>query len=257
MWGVLFSFLGGIFHYSLESFWPTYVSGVAKLNSGYLKPLLERPQSSSTAPLSVEATNVRADVLIICGWALLIGLLTPLWNLVLWLIDWACIRLISKGDAAKSLLRYFNRLAITDEIEQLLTDAAIKSLAVQVTLSNGKMYVGKVIKSRDPANRLESFRLQPMMSGYRDKDDGTVEYNTFHYKVLKELEMDPDGTRASTFQIAVPLDQVVVISGFDMKAYKTFVDQKPLPTPSEITQTLISGNLTVELARTKPRPSAD
>lgn len=256
LWGVVFSVLGGVIHYGLQAIWSKYATGIDVLYHGYLTPLLERPQSSSSASLSMKATTIRADVLVICVWALLIGLLTPVWNLTLRVIDYVLVRFFFKGNAAKAPLRALNRRAITDEIELLLAEAAPSQSPIQVTLSNSKIYVGTVIESRDPASTLESFRLQPMMSGYRDKDNGTVEYNTFYSNVLNALGAGTNSVLARSFQIAIPLDKVVMISGFDLGAFNTFQQTRPPPAPPEIQQTQISGDLKVELVRNKPPTQA-
>lgn len=251
LWGVFFSLLGGVIHYGLETFSPQYAKAIAKLYGDYLSPLLERPQSSSVASLSKDATTIRADVVIVCVWALLIGVTTELWNLLLKFVDFVIVRLFFSGDAARSMLRSLNRSAITDEIELLLFEAAPNQTPIQVTLSNSKVYVGTVVESRDPASPMESFRLQPMMSGYRDKDDGTVDYNTFYDYVLDKLAQDANSAIARTFQIAIPLDKVVMISGFDLNAFREFQQNRPAPPPSEPRETMLSGDLRVELMRSR------
>lgn len=253
LWGSIFVGLGGVIHFGLKAHWLTYETGIAWLYNGYINPLLERPLAANAATLSISATTVRADVLVICTWALLIGIMTPVANLVLRLVDYACVRFLFKGNAEKSPLRRLNRSAITDGIELLLADAAIRQGHIQVTLSNGKVYVGTVIESRDPASTLESFRLQPLMSGYRDQEKGTVEYNTFYDAVLQQLATAGNGNSlARTFQIAIPLDKVVMLSGFDLAAFKTFQQNRPVPAPPQIPQTQISGEMRVEMVRKKP-----
>jgi hypothetical protein len=255
-WGTGFFVVGLFLHDLLITYSSTYKGFMGWLYANQLLPLLERPQSQGATPLSPQATTVRADLLVFCCWALLIGMLTPAWNVITRFLDYLYVRLFKKSNPAHSFLRWLNLRAVTDEIELLLVNAVVTQQPVQATLSNGKVYVGKVIESRDPSSKLETFRLIPMMSGYRDKDTGEVEYTTFYQNIFTALKGNGVGIRS--FELVIPIDKIVTISGFDLTAYRSFQENRQLqtPAPEKPQQTVVSGDLKIELVRTKPASPA-
>lgn len=69
---------------------------------------------------------------------------------------------------------------------KLVNEAHEKSLPVQITLSNRKIYVGIVSDTVDPESGLLDFRLVPFESGYRHQE--TLEYvKTTNYRDFHDL----------------------------------------------------------------------
>lgn len=218
LFGVLFSVLGAVIHHGLLAPVEWYRALSVHVASTFLDPLFERPSLPATA-YSQQAVQVRVDIAMICAWAFVLGALTFLWNALLHWGDRLYVR-IRKGGSERSFLRALNLAAIKDQLELLLANSLARGTQVLITLSNGKVYVGVVLRAPDPASPLKHFRLQPFMSGYRDPETGRVKFTTFYGKVLEK----PDVNVAS-FQLVVPVDKVITASGFDLKAYREFAAQ--------------------------------
>lgn len=77
---------------------------------------------------------------------------------------------------------------------KLVNDAYERSLPIQVTLSNRKIYIGLISDTVDTESGLFDFRLVPFESGYRDGETlcytKTTEYRVFHelFEFFKEHE---------------------------------------------------------------------
>ncbi len=217
--------------------WSRYDAGIRWLADELVIPLSykEPPPTSSgaaNAVSSVSARNsvivqarraavVRAEVTAVCVWAVLLGLGARLWNAILAGIDWLWV-LAGPRPKRLGFMKRWNRRSITDQLEAQIADAVLFQRTIQLSLSNDKVYVGRVLSAIDPSGPTKHIKIQPVMSGHRNSDDGTVVFNTFYDEATKALPLD----RAATFELVVPVEQIVTASGFDFVAYDKFSLQR-------------------------------
>lgn len=232
LYGVIFAGAGVFLHHAARAGFPTYNAFIDNVAAGVVLPLLEKERVSQAVPLSQAAARARVELAAVCIYAFILGVLTPLWNQVLRLLDFLWTRMpAATGQGRRSFLSTLNRQAITDHLEGLLADALTAATPIQATLSNSKVYVGSVLESLDPASPAKYFKIQPWMSGHRSSDTGKVDFNTFYDSVLIGLDEEEAKRRAATFQLVIPIDKVVSASGFDFDAYEQFTIENGAVTP--------------------------
>ena len=79
-----------------------------------------------------------------------------------------------------------------------------------ITLSSGKVYIGRVVTSLAPEDN-RSFELLPIKSGYRQADNQRLEITTHYddaYKNIFAKETDPFDVIAD-FGVVIPVKDVV------------------------------------------------
>jgi hypothetical protein len=117
-----------------------------------------------------------------------------------------------------------------DYLEELLTDALDSTRQVSITLNSGKVYVGFVVRTFDPAYDRKYIVILPTMSGYRAATTHRLVFDTDYTRVYQAL-MDEDESRlvrgVNDFQIVVPVSQVVSANLFDWEAYQRFNETSP------------------------------
>lgn len=232
LYGVIFAGAGVFSHHAARVGFPSYNAFIDNVAAGVVLPLLEKERVSQAVPLSQAAAKARVELAAVCIYAFILGVLTPLWNQVLRLLDFLWTRMpAATGQGRRSFLSALNRQAITDHLEGLLADALTAATPIQATLSNSKVYVGSVLESLDPASPAKYFKIQPWMSGHRSSDTGKVDFNTFYDSVLVGLDEEEAKRRATTFQLVIPIDKVVSASGFDFDAYEQFAIEDGAVTP--------------------------
>lgn len=74
--------------------------------------------------------------------------------------------------------------------ELLLKKAQDQTKTVSVTMSNGKVYVGWVTHTFNPALPTRFIQILPIKSGYRDENTKWLEFTTFYSRALDQLEKD-------------------------------------------------------------------
>jgi len=95
-------------------------------------------------------------------------------------------------------------------LEQLLLKALKEEKYVMITLSSGKVYIGRVVTSLAPEDN-RSFELLPIKSGYRQADNQRLEITTHYddaYKNIFAKETDPFDVIAD-FGVVIPVKDVV------------------------------------------------
>lgn len=76
--------------------------------------------------------------------------------------------------------------------ELLLKKAQDQTKTVSVTMSNGKVYVGWVTHSFNPALPTRFIQILPIKSGYRNQETKWLEFTTFYSEALDQLKRDVD-----------------------------------------------------------------
>ena len=99
-----------------------------------------------------------------------------------------------------------------------------------ITLSSGKVYIGRVVTSL-AAEDNRSFELLPFKSGYREADNLRLEITTHYdeaYQKIFESEGDPFEIVAD-FGVVIPVKEVVSATLFSGDIY-----QKYFPHPTRL-----------------------
>jgi len=126
--------------------------------------------------------------------------------------------------------RVYQRAIKNRDFERLIYRAIKQSSLLQVTMSNGKVYVGYVIRTIDPEAERTELRMLPVLSGYRD-DTGTVIFKNKYRHVLNILsdefleidcintDEDMDDAGLADFEIVLPYGEIRHSSLFDYLIY--------------------------------------
>lgn len=118
---------------------------------------------------------------------------------------------------------YFAQALLRDEFEQILVAAVDQSSLVMISMSNGKVYVGFVYSSGDPASGENKFiGIVPVSSGYRD-DLHKVTFTTFYLALYDErFEANGKEELMKTCKVVIPRSEVQSIRLFDQMIYENF-----------------------------------
>lgn len=110
-----------------------------------------------------------------------------------------------------------------DYLEILLKRALDETRYVAITLKNGKVYVGFVVRSFDPAYDRKYLVLLPAISGFRDDRTHQLTFTTDYTRVYQELENSPaDASVTDDFELVLPVSEVLSASYFDGNVYRRF-----------------------------------
>lgn len=118
--------------------------------------------------------------------------------------------------------KHFHEALKENEFEMLLVTSIYRGMLIMVTMEDGKVYVGFVYKTGDPAkNDRAYFSIFPIMSGYRN-EQGKVEFTTY-YEPIYETQNDllPE-LKIEDFALILPVSRLVSARLFDKTAYTQF-----------------------------------
>lgn len=135
------SIAGGSFWLAVELIWPSVAS---------------TPLALAAQDWWYSRVPVQHSLPVVAAFALSIGSAWPL-NFFTY----------SAGLSPERVQRWWVRLR-GDPVEEFLRDSLENQDPVMVTLRSGKVYVGRVYSSVNPAHPVESVRLSLIRSGYRD-----------------------------------------------------------------------------------------
>jgi hypothetical protein len=131
--------------------------------------------------------------------------------------------------------KYFNRKLSSEEevdrsirekgdpLELLLKDAMRDTRPVLLTIKSGKVYVGSITANFNPAYDVQSIKIMPILSGYRDSKDQTVTFTTDYFTLLTQIhEQDPDVSEKDKLDLGtvIPVDEIRSVGIFSLPAYK-------------------------------------
>jgi hypothetical protein len=110
-----------------------------------------------------------------------------------------------------------------DYLEGLLNRAVREGRQVAVSLRNGKVYVGLVTRNFDPSYDREYLVLLPTISGYREPPSQALRFTTDYTRVYQELlQTDESFDAAASFEVVLPVAEVVSATFFDWDVYRRF-----------------------------------
>src|SRR5258708_1616972 len=200
---------------------------------------LERPLLEYiSAALKDPSKPRQAEIVVIAVYSMLLGPLLGLLANVLTPRQW-------------SIRRNLNAL------DFLLLRGQSGGMPVSLTLTNGKIYIGLVVRITDPERPPAMVTLLPMYSGHRT-DDGRMELTTAYEKVhtnFVNLKQPSTGQRRwdeqlDNFNIVIRADTIVTATLFSPRMYSHFNPgwESSIGKPKQ----LIPQELLVEIKRRTP-----
>lgn len=149
-------------------------------------------------------------------------LVTALFALALGSIFWVPFEFIPQN--WKRFL--FHRAIRNNEFEILLARAVQSVTPISVTMENNKVYVGLLNESLHTGLNRKYLTVFPLMSGYRDSNNGKIQFTTFYNKIYKNLGRVSPSLRPEDFEILLPIEHIQSLNMFDIAVYTEFQKQK-------------------------------
>ena len=146
----------------------------------------------------------------------------PTIALVLGAFGWFPLNLLIPYETG---LARFHRLGNSDAMDKFLFDSAESNALIQITLSDGKFYVGKIDSiAANPLAPNSFIQILPYASGYRDKDTKELSFTSFYDTVYDELVKEPGFTEdaLAQFKKVLPFSAIFSANRFDPAMYIRF-----------------------------------
>jgi hypothetical protein len=155
----------------------------------------------------------------------------PTIALVLGVFGWYPLNLLIPY---KTGLARFHRLGNSDAMDRFLFNSAESNAFIQLTLSDGKFYVGKIDSiAANPLAPNSFIQILPYASGYRDKDTKELSFTSFYDTVYEEMVKEPGFTEDALdqFKKVLPFSAIFSANRFDPDMYMRF-QRETAPEPS-------------------------
>lgn len=110
-----------------------------------------------------------------------------------------------------------------DPLELLLKDAMRDTRPVLLTIKSGKVYVGSVTATFNPAYDIQSIRIMPILSGYRHSENQTVTFTTDYFTLLAQIhDQDPNVSEKDKLDLGtvIPVNEIRSVGIFSLPAYR-------------------------------------
>lgn len=122
-----------------------------------------------------------------------------------------------------------------DFLEILIIQSIAGAKQISLTLTTGKVYIGFVTRSIDPAFDRRYLQIMPTLSGFRDsKTRDLIITRDYAQAYARLIEADSTFlvTMAEEFQLVIPTAEIVSANLFDPDVYAIFreIDEAPFPT---------------------------
>ncbi|MBK4725042.1 hypothetical protein [Pantoea agglomerans] len=116
-------------------------------------------------------------------------------------------------------------------LENLLMEASATQIPIITTLKSRKFYAGFVYCPAFEHGTFDYLEMLPLLSGYRDKDDLTINITTNYHEHYEKTGISKGRSELSLsdFRVVVPKAEIEGISFFDLdtySAFKTVEDEK-------------------------------
>lgn len=109
-------------------------------------------------------------------------------------------------------------------MEELFLESMKMRSLVEVTLQNGKVYVGWVLRA-DLGNRnRKCVQIHPLSSGYRDDESRKIILNTSYADVYVRHYRELGTEYEENFRIVVPVEEIRSARPFDVVHYMWFME---------------------------------
>ncbi|GAA0891314.1 hypothetical protein GCM10009122_09930 [Fulvivirga kasyanovii] len=113
---------------------------------------------------------------------------------------------------------------IGNELERTIAQSYTDMSLLQLTLANGKFYVGIATKIGAPGD-LSYLTIFPLYSGYRDSESKELIFNT-DYTSAYESYKDNDPTNDIIMNVVIKCDQIITATPFDIELYNKFNEEE-------------------------------
>lgn len=111
-----------------------------------------------------------------------------------------------------------------DHFDELLLRAFEEEKLVQISMQNGKVYVGRTLQAFEPLSGFEYVKILPVQSGYRHPIQHKVTFTANYTKAYwKHIEDNPSNAQINNYKgVVLLVSQIVSASFFDQELYNTF-----------------------------------
>ena len=157
---------------------------------------------------------------------------TPALALLIGVLAWYPLNLLIPY---KTALERFHSQGYSDAMDRFLFDAAESKAFLQLTLSDGKFYVGQIRSlAANPIAPNSFVRILPYASGYRNKDTKELTFTSFYQEVYDELVKEPGFTEGLLDQFIKVLPFAAIFSAnlFDSDMYVRFQTENAATAPA-------------------------
>jgi hypothetical protein len=136
-------------------------------------------------------------------------------------IAWKALNLLFPYQVANAKLHRDKR---TNSLERLLYFAALEPSLIQLTLRDGKVYVGWIVDlPPDPASSDAYLNFLPSASGYRDGKTKKVTFTTSYVEIYESEEVDAE----EEFTKVIPISNIESAGRFREDVYLRFQKAGP------------------------------
>ncbi|MFM5537005.1 hypothetical protein ACET8U_06815 [Aeromonas veronii] len=116
----------------------------------------------------------------------------------------------------------------TNPFESMIMEASVRQFPLIVSLGSKKFYVGLVICPALEHGESEYLELTPLLSGYRNKDNLTINITTnYHQHYIDSGIFSGSGASfgrltINDFRVVIPKSEIETLSFFDIDTYQKF-----------------------------------
>ncbi|EOD5342655.1 hypothetical protein ACJXWG_003187 [Vibrio parahaemolyticus] len=117
------------------------------------------------------------------------------------------------------------KIVSENHIENFIVEASFTQFPIALTLKSRKTYIGICLGDELINSKIEHIAIIPLLSGYRDKDDLSIDITNNYQSHYIEEGIEEGKHEALTkehFRIIVPTDEVETFSFFDLSTYIAF-----------------------------------
>ncbi|MCY3641831.1 MAG: hypothetical protein OXH37_12530 [Gammaproteobacteria bacterium] len=126
-------------------------------------------------------------------------------------------RFTNRNRAQRELAQHQGNL-----IELLIDEALDRKMFVEISLSNGKSYIGTPLMNGFPSREYADIAIIPAFSGYRDKETQELCISASYMPALSAIvgsRTDPGTLDAEDFRVIIPMREILTARLFDPEAY--------------------------------------
>ncbi|MGR5558892.1 hypothetical protein ACQKQC_21695 [Vibrio fortis] len=159
---------------------------------------------------------ISADMLKQGSWAILTVVLALITGLLTLAVYKICPR--RKAQKIKDIVN-------ENHLEKFIVEASYTQFPIAITLKSRKTYIGICLGDELINSKIEHISIIPLLSGYRDKDDLSIDItNNYQAHYIEEgiEEGIHEELTKDHFRIIVPTDHIETFSFFDLSTYVKF-----------------------------------
>lgn len=106
-------------------------------------------------------------------------------------------------------------------LENRLREATYLGKPIMITLDNGKVYIGWHVSIQSLGETINTIRLSPVLSGYREKESHQL-------KLTTNYEMDSNKMFSGVTDVVIVRDRVVTLQLFDSDIYNNYFSESTM-----------------------------